>query len=153
MCKGTGLKPVAFKLWVNRVQQIYGSQQSAPPRLVEDAEVRHGVNHGRTHHVRRDAAPEAHHVPRAVAAQVAFCESKGLKTSFSRDGLKPGAFKLWVNCIQFVQPHRGRGGRGGHNGAAHAPQALRLGASQRQPALAWRLLFLNRDSSLTEDVG
>jgi hypothetical protein len=40
--------------------------------------------------------------------QVEF-EKANLETRFSLDeaqGLKPGAFKLWVNLIQLAQPHR-----------------------------------------------
>jgi hypothetical protein len=46
------------------------------------------------------------------------------ETSFSLDGaqrLKPGAFKLWVNWIQLVQPHLD----------AVAPRRVRLQRVQR----------------------
>jgi hypothetical protein len=86
MFKGKGLKPGAFQLWVR------GSQR-APPRL------------------------EGHHddlsLPhRAVAAQVDPLESKSLKPVFhfiGFQGLKPGAFKLWMGRLSgfnlYVQPH------------------------------------------------
>jgi hypothetical protein len=47
-------------------------------------------------------------VARGVAVQVAF-ESKVLKPGnhLIGSGLKPGAFKLWVNWIQLALPHRG----------------------------------------------
>jgi hypothetical protein len=45
-------------------------------------------------------------VHRSVAVQAEF-ESKGLKPGFHLIGhlMTPGGFKLWVNCIQLVQPH------------------------------------------------
>jgi hypothetical protein len=51
---------------------------------------------------------------RGVAVQAAF-ESKGLKTGDhfigrvkgQAQGLRPGGFKLRVNCVQRVQPRRG----------------------------------------------
>jgi hypothetical protein len=43
----------------------------------------------------------------SVAVQVE-CESKLLNQdiAFQVQGLKPGGFELWVNCVQLVRPHR-----------------------------------------------
>jgi hypothetical protein len=64
------------------------------------------------------AAPQARAVlrqRRGVAVHVAF-ERHVLKPGYHLIGnhLKPGAFKLWVNCIQRAEPCRGRqrGARG-----------------------------------------
>jgi hypothetical protein len=72
MFKGKGLKAVAFKLWVNRVQLAPPHLDALPPALLGGQE-----------------AEQARHVSLAVALQVAF-ESKTLKPVFRFIGtLKP----------------------------------------------------------------
>ena len=57
-----------------------------------------------------------HVAGRAVAVHVEIWKSKKFVTGFSRwvkgqaQGLESGGFKLWVNWIQRVQPHRARDG-------------------------------------------
>ena len=97
--KGKGLKPVAFNLWVNRVQL-------APPHLGVDAaahapEQRDG---GPSEAVAGEALEQLQRVARGVAAQELrkFEEYQRLEkpgfgyTSSARGLKKPGGFELWV---------------------------------------------------------
>jgi hypothetical protein len=116
-----------FNLWVDYCRfDLYSPTGEDPPRVVSGLlEV---VSDGLVRSRRRVVGRRRRRLGRVVerrsvvhaqeaAGQVVAVQVENFNTNFETSfsslhrflGLKPGGFKLWVNCIQLVQPHRGPG--------------------------------------------
>jgi hypothetical protein len=107
---GSTVETGAFKLLMSTGFNFAQPHQVAPHRAAL-VFVRHALVPALHQHAqglqRLDLHPAVDHLQR-VAVQVEFGKQilKPVSHFTGYQGLKPGAFKLWVNWIQLVQPHQ-----------------------------------------------